>query len=680
MRPGQRDAYVAPFQRADAFCLSLIVAWGLALLLPGLDHPKVHDWDEAFHQAAARGTYERFPVPHLNLEQLYPVEPAHWWSSGVWLHKPPAPFWFGAAMMHLVGFTPLALRLGSLLGQLGAAAALFLMLRSVAGRAWATVASMGFLALPFGWVLTQGHLFGDVTDCTLVGWVTLAMALLLWSVERDSWRWAAAAGAATGVAYLCKNVLSLVPLGVAFTLVFLSWVRFCAGPRLRALVALGASFAAVVLPWELHAATSWPEAWRVSYGIVFRHVQGATAEVGPWTRPVDGVFNELARTELEPLPHVLGALALLYLVFRALHRREYVVVALALWLGATWGVHTFMEVKVPAQVWNSIPAVFAALALLANDLWRSAAMGGALTAGLFTGWATSAFPNLAQLRALVPAVLPQTRSLPGLAEGLVLATVAALGGFLLSRPKLLRTPLTVGLATVATLTLGWRLLVDSPRALHARAMQEETSSQVTYTRDLGLALGRELPKKSVLWVDVDHDASGQFTAETLMLYAGRMAYRRAPDLPAAQAKDLRSYLVSPAAELFEAVPGVPAHAWLRAYDLQRPAPPPPLPRGISPLQLSAHGVTVLGYASTEGDARYDRWVFYVHAEGVPPALRLTFHTAAGSTPVELQPEASLRNRDRLADAAWFLLPTLGPKREEVNALEISGKLVALGAP
>src|SRR5439155_9049522 len=122
-----------PWSRLDAICCALIVASGLVLLAPGLGHVGIHDWDESFHQSAARGVYDTPFYPHIRVEPFYPVNiPAWWEGNGVWLHKPPGTLWLGAIAMHLVGIVPLALRLVSLLAHLGTALLIFSLARGEA--------------------------------------------------------------------------------------------------------------------------------------------------------------------------------------------------------------------------------------------------------------------------------------------------------------------------------------------------------------------------------------------------------------------------------------------------------------------------------------------------------------------------------------------------------------------
>lgn len=661
---------------ADGVGLALVVSFGLWMLAPDLGHPGIHDWDEAFHQAAARGTHESFFFPHLWEDPLYPVPPHHWWGAQVWLHKPVAPFWFAALVMHLTGVTPLALRLASLLGQLGAAVASYFLARPLS-RVWGLAASMGFLALPFGWVLTQGLLFGDVTDTTLAGFVSLAMLLLVHSVERDSWRWAAASGAAVGVAILCKTVLALTPLGVALVMAGLRAARLGRGPRLFHLASMYGAAAIVSVPWNAYCAWRWPEVFRTSVWITFGHVsEKLGADVGPWARPLDAIFNEVNGIELGPAPVILPVLAAGWLLVRAVRFREPFAVATALWIWATWGVLTFMNAKVPAIAWGAVPGVLVALAVLARDALRSPVLACTAVTGVFTPNLSALLPSLARVRELAPSSWVQTRSLAGLAEGAALCLVAgAVGAVVLLASRRWRAAVLLPAAAV-TLSLGWLFFWKMPLGLKAQREQYERKMSTSYTREVGLALDRALPQKSVLWLVSDMEPPGSLEGHGLLFWAGRMAYRRAPDLEAARAKGYHSYLVSSVAEPFAEVPGVPAHAWLRAYDAEVPAPPPAIPAGALRLDVKLGGMEVLGMAAGAATSSKGQYAFFVRSEGPPARLSVSFVLRDGGRISEsAEPEAALRSRHSLAGVPWFVLPVLGPPTTEVAAVELGAEAI-----
>jgi len=666
-RPERARSGFHPFRldRRDALSLALVLAWGLWLLAPGLSHPGIQNWDESFHQAAARGTFATFFAPHLYADPLFPVNPADWEASGVWLHKPTGPLWFAATVMHVTGVTPLALRLGALLGELGAACALFLLLRKAVARPWALVAALGFLALPFGWMLTQALFFSDAADCTLVGFVTVAMALLVCSVERESLGLAALAGVAVGLGYLCKTVLSLAPLGVACALFVLARLRFCRGPRLTQVLAMGGATVVIAAPWNVYCALTWPAVYHAESAMTFSHVFNPShdmSHIGPWSRPADAVFNELLGTEFQPLTAVVPLLAGVWLLLRAISRRELPVVALALWLWATWLVHSLVDVKVPAQVWSAAPAVAAGWGLILSDAWRTPALSGGVLGALVTPWFLEYAPWLGKVREALPKALEQTRKLPGLTEGVLLCAFGAAVATLCYRRSMRWPGVALIFGIVATVELVGTLLVQLPVSLRAQREPNERALLTSYTREVGLAVDRAVPKRSVLFQDVDRDPPGHFEVQSGMFWSGRMNYRGPVNLAVARAKGYHAYVLSPAAERLEPLPQVPGSAWLRAYDAEKPtADFAPLPPDIEHVDVTVNGLAVRGFARAPRLYGKDAYVFYVHADDVPRALTVVFVKTDGTEEhVVIQPEASLRRRDKLAHVPWFLMPTLGP--------------------
>ncbi|WP_426749648.1 ArnT family glycosyltransferase [Myxococcus sp. Y35] len=671
--------------KLDGLLIALIVVWGLTQLAPHLAHPAIYMWDEAMHQAATRGTHDTFFTPHIYKDPLYPVDIRHWWAAHIWMHKPTGPFWFGALMMHIVGVTPLALRLGSLLGHLAAAVAIYLILRRPTGRFWAVLGAAGFLAMPFGWQLVQGRMFGDVTDCTLTGCNAVAVALLFHATRRGSWRWGMAAGGVVGLGFLCKTGLALTPLGIAATLWGLGRLRFCEGPRFGTVAAMVGTAVVVVAPWSLYSAWRWPELHELESRVTRAHLfADPTVDVGPWHRPVDALLNEVNIISFAPLPAVVPLLAFVWLLVRAVRKRELEVVGLALWVGATWLVLSLSVVKVPAIAWGAVPAVLAALAIAGADARRHPALAAALLVGVSTPWLLEHLPRMGRVRAALPTFLAQTRSTPGLAEGVLLSAIAALLVVLLSLRLSRRLPWAfTGLGALGTVAVAWVLAVTFPLARARYVADHLDELYISYSREVGQALARATPERSVLFLAHDSDVPRSMEYLSLMFWSNRMAYRRAPDTAAAHRRDYHPYLVSPLAERYAPVPGVPASAALRAYDLKAPRPTPaPLPEGVTPLSFREGDMEVLGVAAGHAGAGRDQYAFYVRSHGTLRSLRVVFQGPDGSVERMLEPGAAIRKDTALRRADWFIVPVLGPPASGVTHLELgsSGQRVALSLP
>ena len=652
----------------DAALLVIVAGIGLCLLAPGLAHPSIHNWDEAAHQAATRGTLASFFRPHIYAQRIYPTAPDNWMAATVFLHKPTGPFWFGALMMRLLGITPLALRLGSLFGGLAGAAAIYALARRLAGRALAFGAAVAFLALPFGYQLTHGYLFGDVTDCTLAGWVATAMFLLVRAAEKDDARWAALAGAATGVGYLCKTALALAPAGVALALALLGAAKLTRTFRWRCLGAFALALVVVAVPWNAYTAWAYPGVYAAEAHHTLAHLFSAQAG-RQWVRPWDGLINEINALELGPIPVALTLLALLWGIVRSVRRRERAMIALTLWVGASWLVLSVATVKVPATAWGAVPGVLALLAVLLADAARRPALAGACLGAAAAPLGVAGLPAIAAWAHHLPAFFSQTRTRPELFVGAVLAAAGAAGVWLCGR-GVRRFSIHPSWGVAAMLTLAATGVVQIVRAQKATARSLSRDADVAPMREVGLALDRALPAQSMIFLGLDRDPPCCFELQDLMFWSGRMAFRHAPDLATAAAHHLHPYLVSVAAEPYQPI-AVPGYAAARAYDLAKPAPSPALPPGVTTLHVQGRNFEVLGYASGQRSADRDVWAFYLRARA-PFRVPVAFETDPGVERTLLEPSRTLSAPQRWLGRPWFVVTVLGPHRAQVKHLRVNG--------
>jgi 4-amino-4-deoxy-L-arabinose transferase-like glycosyltransferase len=658
--------------RTDWLLCGLIIVWGSLRLLPDLGHPGMPRWDESIHQVVARGTMAEPLRPHVYRDHLFPYSNADWVNGGAWIHKPPMPFWLGAIFLRVVGATPLALRLVSFFADLVVALAMFLLMRRSVGRWLSALAGAAFLSLDFTWALTQGFRFGDVTDTTLAACLVVSVLVLVRAVERSSVRWAALAGALMGVGYLCKSVLALTPVGIAAVFLVLHLRRVARGLRLPAFAALVGALVAVALPWTLYSALAWPKQYRANAALVFQHL---TIEIFPWGRPIDALFNEIYGMELLPIPVVLAVLAGAWMLWRACSWRRPVDIALALWIGSSWIVLSLTPSKVPAHGYGVVPAMLAAIAVLMSDARRRPVLAAGALAAMLAGVLVKALPALAKVRAVVPVSLPQTREQPGLAEGLVLVVFAMMAVWLLSQGLRRRVAwVRMGLGWMAIVGCVALLGVATPFARQAERQQLIAQPGATsYAREVGLALQREAPKKSVLFIGTQEVPACCSETHALMFYSGKMAYRQAPDVAAALAKGYAPFLVSPLAESFAPVPGVPANAWWRAYDLREPlTQPAQIPQGLTPLVAHTAALELLGIARGPAVGGLDRWTLVARLTSAADhsGATLVFQTRKGSKIVPVGTGQTLLDPASLANAAWFVLPFLGPARAEVTGLHL----------
>ncbi|MBK7863802.1 MAG: glycosyltransferase family 39 protein [Archangiaceae bacterium] len=669
-----------PILIPDLVALGVILLWGLWWLLPGLGHPSIHNWDESFHQAVARGTLDHFPAPTMYAEPFLPLAYKDWWYSGIWMHKATGVFWWAAVMLKVLGITTAALRTASLFSELGIAALLYLVCRPLTGRVIALASALAFLLLPWGWLMTQGHFVADVTDISVTAFVVLGMAWLWWSVEKESLAWAAAAGAAIGVGYLCKTFLSLAPLGVAGAWWFLGRVRFCKGPTFKQVLLMVGAFVAVAAPWNLYAFFHWHDVFARAFDHTIGFISSSSGEdVGPGWRPVDAIFHEINWTILTPFPYPLTLLAGVWLAVKAVRERDGRVIAIALWLWSTWVVHTITHVKGHGHLWNAVPAVFIAYAVTARDVFRYRALAVAVLASLAVWvWKPALAPLLA-LRAALPSALIQTRTWEhtNLVEQFAFVPLAvllawALGRALKKSPALL-SRVTVGLGTLAALATSAYAFPISAIDNRKQQAAMDHDRQWSASEDLGLALDPLLEKKAVFFMDTNFDYGVSFEYLNLMFWSGRMVYRMPPNLPMAQERGYHPYEVSPCAEPYEPLDAVPPYAGLRAYDLLKPRPgPTQLPQGLNPLDVQLTNVHAVGWAARTTNERFSRYAFYFEPRGVPTDVRATFTMDDGSRHTEtLQVASTLRPAQRVAQSPWCLFQVIGPRHDHVKSIELA---------
>ncbi len=675
MRPHDIEE-TPPILIPDLLAIGLILVWGLAWLAPGLAHPAIHNWDESFHQAVARGTADYFPAPTMYVDPLIPIVPRHWWYAGIWLHKAVGVFWWAAIVIKVFGVTTAALRSASLLSELGIAALIYLLTRPLAGRPLALASSLAFLILPWGWFMTQGHFVADVTDIAVTAFVTLGFAWFWWAAEKNSVKWAALAGAAVGIGYLCKTFLALDPLGVAATWWFLGRIGFCKGPRFSLVAVMFGTFVLFAAPWNIYAYLKWPDVFMRAFDVTVGFMSSTSGEdVGSGWRPVDAIFHEINWTLLKPMPYTFAAFAGIWLIIKSVRERDGRIIAITLWIWSTWIVHTLAHVKGHAHLWNVVPAVFVAYAVTLRDAFKHRTLAVAVIASFAVYYFKPTVGFLLDLRQQLPQSWIQTRSWEhtNFVEQFFFVPLITFAAYFALRK--LRTPalrensaLLLGtLACVGPIAYAFPVTVKENRAL---AKSYDRDHFWSSSQDVGLAVDPVIDKKSVLFMDTNLDYGTTFEYLSLQFWSGRMVYRQPPDLALAQRKGYRPYLVSPASEPFAPLPQVPAYAQLRAYDLLAPAAPAPLPEGLTPLDKPLVNVHLKGWSARALDGRFSRYAFYAEPRGMPSDVRVIYHLDDGtSVEQRLQTQATLRNPDRLAQAPWFIFPDVGPLHTRVTSIE-----------
>ncbi|MGV3625572.1 MAG: ArnT family glycosyltransferase [Archangium sp.] len=653
----------------DSVAVLALIITALVRLAPGLDHQSIWNFDESFHQVVTRHVFEHPFEPMLHLDPS--IGPTRdYMGVRIWLVKPPGAFWVGALMMHLVGPVPLAFRLGALFAQMISAVAVYLFARNAAGRLLAFIGAAWLLVLPSAWILTQGRFVSDVLEVELAGWICLAMLCLARGVSTGRLRWWLVAGAFTGGAMVTKGVLGMTPIGVAGLLWLFGLRGWAKRTSFIGVVAMIFVCLALAMPWSLYASHRWPQDFQLANQDVLMHLlpSHARAEAPQWIRPPDAIFNEVNVSLFGPLSHVLVLICGLWLAIRAVQRRETHVLICAMWLWATWLVHSIAAIKMYHHLWNIVPPGLVAVSLVLRDVRRSIPLLVTASVAASKPFIVTHVPVLTKLRELMP-VGSQTKTVPGLAEVLPLVVVGFVIALVFRKLTWRRLPQwSVALAGgVAAIAFTWVMFPETVRAQDTHRDGSGEFNQTVYSRDPGLAIASRLRGNDVVWLDTDRQPYGQFENINLEFWSNAIVKGgHAPNPPAT------GWLVSPRAEKFEPLP-VPANSWMRAYDLTKPLSDfAPLPEGLQPLTLKSGTMSVVGVASQAPAQSLSRYAFFVKpTEGRAEAMSVTFTLRDGTKVVKpVAPEAALLAAPYLAQSAWFVMPVLGPSRDDVARIAV----------
>jgi 4-amino-4-deoxy-L-arabinose transferase-like glycosyltransferase len=358
----------------DAWVGALALIWVLALTflvkLHNLDHTGFTRWDEVYHAIVARNVYKHPLQPTLVDVPYLEFDHTKWGENHVWLHKPIVPFWQVALSFALLGINTLALRLPAALLSTGAAWLTYLIGAELFERRTALIAALLQAINPFIVRLVHGYQFADTVDVALLFWVEASIYFLVHSLRTGRWRDVLLAGAAQGVAFLCKSYLAAIVFGVALTAWLLPIFRLARRGECRLsfvqLMALPAATLVVIAPWLLYCATYFPAEFEHEHAQIWRHLH---TNVENWAAPWDRVvFDYLIA--IHGVFYTPTLVALLALSIEAVWRRH-----VGLWLCYAWasGVvlpHLFAVTKTPSATLLALPAGLLLLGRLVAEATR----------------------------------------------------------------------------------------------------------------------------------------------------------------------------------------------------------------------------------------------------------------------------------------------------------------------
>lgn len=360
-----------------------------------LTDPFLYDWDEQFHALVARNMTDNPFKPMLYPEPLMPYTVGEWDHNHIWLHKQPLFLWLIALSVKIGGFTPLAVKMPSLLLSTCMVPAVYRIGKLIYTQATGFYAAM-FVAVGFVFVdVVTGITNTDHND-------VIFSAFVLWSVwafveyaagQKQKMRVWVAVFAACAV--LTKWLPGLLVFGGWGMWLLLTPQQRRSKQAWKDLAIAVLLAVALVLPWQIYIHIVFPEisAYEMRFSALHFTIP-IEGHDGPWNYHllqlrynfgdllavlfavgwllllvvarqraltlalfamllVVFVFYTLAATKMPlfTLPAyallILGGAALLDLLLRRLaeHRTRSYLVALPLMLLAAWGVNRLSRLE-----------------------------------------------------------------------------------------------------------------------------------------------------------------------------------------------------------------------------------------------------------------------------------------------------------------------------------------------
>ena len=373
-------------QKGTSWVYPLALMWVLTLTfmlqLNNLDHTAFSTLDECCHAVVARNVFKHPLVPTLIDAPYLPYDAKSWSQNHVWLHKPILPFWQIALSFALLGVNTLALRLPAAVLSTAAAWLTYRIGVELFERRTALIAASLQAINPFVTTLVHGYLFSDNIDVALLFWVEVGVYFLVRAVRTGLWRYVLLAGAAQGLAFLCKSYLAAIVIGLALTAWLLPVCRLVrrddcrmSGGRLLALLGITVLVAG---PWIVYCASQFPVEFAHEHAQVLKHLYGNVENWGaPWDRLLFDYLIAIQGRFYTPV--LVAALALLGQVVVQRHT--------GLWLSYAWALgvilpHLFAVTKTPSATLLALPPCLLFLGRLVSEALRGARWPLAVLTGI----------------------------------------------------------------------------------------------------------------------------------------------------------------------------------------------------------------------------------------------------------------------------------------------------------
>lgn len=332
----------------DNFLILLILLFGLILRAYAGSDSFIHEWDERYHALVAKNLTKHFLIPTLYDHPVLNYDYQNWGGNYIWLHKPPIALWLMALSIKIFGLSEIALRLPSIFLSTLSIFFTFRIGSIVFGKKVGLLASFFHSINGFLINLAAGRMATDHVDSIFLSFIEFAVFVSI-NFARTKNKWLIPlTGAILGVIVLTKSLPGLIIFPICIVLIQNNekWK----GLLSRSLVLLSVA-AVVCIPWLLYIHYSFPKESSFEHSYNLRHL---------W-EPLEGHAGTILH-HIKRMPKFFGELVwipiLWFCAFYMWVKRDYKIIAIALWVILPYLFFSLVKTKMHAYVMMSAPAVF----------------------------------------------------------------------------------------------------------------------------------------------------------------------------------------------------------------------------------------------------------------------------------------------------------------------------------
>jgi len=337
-----------------SLCIFFIVLGGLILrIFTSMDF-YLHPWDERYHALVAKNLIDNPWTPMLYSEPLLEYDFKNWSANHIWVHKQPVPLYSMALSMWIFGKNVIALRMPSILLSTISIFATFKIGEALSSKKVGLLAAFLFSINGLIIELTAGRVATDHIDVFFFSLITIAIYLLLKSVDRKSNFFLILGSIVTGLAILSKWLPALIvlPIWLLFAYKKIETKRLI----LQFFLFLGIVLI-VVLPWQIYIFNHFPAeaSWEYQYNKM--HIFEA---LGPHGKPFYYHFDRMRIIfgEIVYLP-------LIWLLWTLITRKGAQLrskAILVIWILVPYAFFSFAVTKMQGYILFCAPALFIMIA------------------------------------------------------------------------------------------------------------------------------------------------------------------------------------------------------------------------------------------------------------------------------------------------------------------------------